>query len=164
MLIQQKIRNFGNEPAPASTDWLPLEWYETRKRILHRKTLGGRELSLRFLQENPELTEGDVLFENSELLIAVTVIPCPCMIIRPDDILTAAAVCYEIGNRHLPLFYEDNELLVPYDKPLMQLLLAQGYQVSSADRKLLHPLKTTVTPHGENSSLFSKIMKRTQSA
>lgn len=164
MLIQQKIRNLGNEPAPAHTDRLPLEWYETRKRILRRKTLGGRELSLRFLQENPELTEGDVLFESSELLIAVTVMPCPCIVIRPGDVLTAAAVCYEIGNRHLPLYYEGNELLVPYDKPLMQLLLAQGFSVVSESRKLLHPLKTTVTPHGENSSLFSKIMKRTQSA
>ena len=164
MLIQHKIRNLGNEPAPACTDLLPLEWYETRKRILRRKTLGGRELSLRFLQENPALSEGDVLFESSELLIAVTVIPCACIVIRPESLLTATAVAYEIGNRHLPLYYEGNELLVPYDKPLMQLLQAQGFPAISAERKLLHSLKTTVTPHGESSSLFSKIIKLTQPA
>jgi urease accessory protein len=73
-----------------------------------------------------------------------------------------ASVCYEIGNKHLPLFYEDECLLVPLDIPLMRLLSAQGYDVKEEKRKLLQPLKTTVSPHGDsNSSLFSKIMKLT---
>jgi len=164
MLIQQKIRNLGKEPAPPHTDRLPLEWFETRKRILRRTTLGGIELSLKFLQENPELTEGDVLFESDALLIAVTVIPCNCIVIRPADLLQTAAVCYEIGNRHLPLYYDDCELLVPFDKPLMQLLQQQNIPVNTGERQLLHPLKTTVSPHGESNSLFSKIIKRTQPA
>ncbi len=162
MLIQQKIRNLGKDPAPPHTDRLPLEWFETRKRILRRKTLGGIELSLKFLQENPELTEGDVLYESDDLLISVTVIPCNCIVIRPADWLQTAAVCYEIGNRHLPLYFDDSELLVPFDRPLMQLLQQQNIPVTAADRQLLQPLKTTVAPHGESSSLFSKIIKRTQ--
>ena len=59
-----------------------------------------------------------------------------------------ASVCYEIGNKHLPLFYEDDELLLPYEAPLFQLLLAAGYDVKQGKRKLLDPLRTSVTPHG----------------
>ena len=54
MLIQQKIGNLGsmysgNRPV----DWLQLEWYETHKRVLRKRTQSGRELSLKFLKEDP---------------------------------------------------------------------------------------------------------------
>jgi len=77
-----------------------------------------------------------------------------------------ASVCYEIGNKHLPLFYQDEALLIPLDIPLLRLLTAQGYEVKEEKRKLLQALKTTVSPHGEaaNETLFSKIMKLTNPA
>ncbi len=159
MLIQEKIRNLGNQTPPPHTDWLELHWYETRKRILRKITRGGREVSLKFLRENAELTEGDVLLEKDDLLIAVTVIPCSCIVIRPENLYQAASVCYEIGNRHLPLFFDGGDLLVPFEKPLLLLLQAQGYAVETAERRLLQPLSTTVSPHGESSSLFTRIMK-----
>ena len=76
-----------------------------------------------------------------------------------------ASVCYEIGNKHLPLFYEAEEVLVAYEAPLFRLLAASGYEVSAGKRKLIHPLKTSVAAHehqGKNSeTLFSKIMRLT---
>jgi urease accessory protein len=73
-----------------------------------------------------------------------------------------ASICYEIGNKHLPLFFENDELLVPFEMPLYKLLTAQGYGVKQEQRKLLQPLKTTVSPHSNSSeTLFSKIMKLT---
>ncbi len=74
-----------------------------------------------------------------------------------------ASVCYEIGNKHLPLFYESDELLVPYEDPLFRLLAAGGFNPVREKRKLLQPLKTTVAAHGHNggSSLFSKILQLT---
>jgi urease accessory protein len=75
-----------------------------------------------------------------------------------------ASVCYEIGNKHLPLFYANDELLVPFEFPLFRLLSVQHYDVKQEERKLLQPLNTTVLPHGHGgSSLFSKIMKLTTS-
>jgi urease accessory protein len=77
-----------------------------------------------------------------------------------------ASVCYEIGNKHLPLFYEADQLLVPFEMPLYNLLLVQGYAVNQEERKLLHPLKTSVMPHtvGIGDSVFSKIMQITTPA
>jgi urease accessory protein len=119
-------------------------------------------MSLKFMNENPDLTDGDILYEDEELVIVVEVLPCECLVIQPKDTFEMASVCYEIGNKHLPLFFHKNELLVPFDQPLFKLLSAQGYSVNQEKRKLLNPLKTTVSPHGHNTeSLFSRIMKMT---
>jgi urease accessory protein len=75
-----------------------------------------------------------------------------------------ANICYEIGNKHLPLFYQNEELLVVWDKPLFSLLEKANYIVSAEKRKLLNPLKTSVAAHTHivsNESFFSKIIKLT---
>jgi urease accessory protein len=163
MLIQEKKGNIQSYIIGNRTiDKLLLQWYETSKRIQRKTTIGGRQVSLKFLQENPALTEGDVLFEDELTIIVVEILPSDCLIIIPKNMYEMASICYEIGNKHLPLFFEDDELLVPFEKPLYKLLLAQSYDVEQAERKLLKPLKTTVAAHGSQSeTLFSKIMKLT---
>lgn len=165
MIIKNKIGNLASHPAAGrQIDWLCLEWYETNKRIQRKKTQSGREISLKFMNENPGLTQGDILFKDQQLIIAVDVLPCDCLIIYPKDMKEMASVCYEIGNKHLPLFFESNSLLVPFEQPLYRLLTAQGYEVKQDKRKILYPIKTTVSPHAHgNESLFSKIMKLTAS-
>lgn len=167
MLIQNKIGNLSDMDTKGKIiDWLPIEWYEARKRIFRKTTRSGKELSIKFLNDNPALTEGDILFADDEGMIAVAILPCDCIVVHPTNMFQMASVCYEIGNKHLPLFYEAEALLIPADKPLLRLLLAQGYDVKEEKRKLLHPLKTTVAPHGDagNQTLFSKIMKLTSPA
>jgi urease accessory protein len=166
MIIREKagrITDYGGlgiEP-----DWLDLEWFETRKRILHKKTGAGVTLSMKFLAESPEITEGDVLYTDATLLIVARILPCDCIVVKPGSLFETASLCYEIGNKHLPLFFEDDALLVPFEMPLYRLLIAQGYVAQREDRKLLHPLRTTVSPHpsGNGGSLFSKIMQLTNS-
>ena len=161
MLIQQKIGNINTIQINHKTiDWLELHWFETNKRIQRKHTQSGQEIALNFLQENPNLTQGDILFEDEQSIIAVEVLPCECIVVAPKNMFEMASVCYEIGNKHLPLFFENDELLVPHEMPLYKLLIAQGYIVKQEQRKLLQPLKTTVAPHSStNDSLFSKIMK-----
>jgi len=139
-----------------------LDWYETNKRILHKKTVLGRDISMKFLNENPQLGVGDIVYEDDFSLIAIDIKECDAIVIRPASMYEMAAVCYEIGNKHLPLFYQDEEIVVAYEVPLFALLTAGGYNIEQAKRKLIQPLKTTVTPHGSSSnSLFNRIMKLT---
>jgi urease accessory protein len=163
MLVQRKLGNLDlYKVANRMIDWLPLQWYETGKRIQRKKTLAGCELALKFTNENPALNQGDILYEDEAIIIAVDILPCDCLVIEPRDMFEMASVCYEIGNKHLPLYFHDNYLLVPFEQPLFRLLLAQGYAVKKDNRKLLQPLRTTVAPHAHtNESLFSKIMKLT---
>ena len=163
MLIQEKIGHINSFQINNQTiDLLQLEWYETRKRILRKQTNSGKEVLLKFLNENPELTEGDILYVDESTIISVFILPCNCIVLQPKNMFEMASVCYEIGNKHLPLFYEADELLVPFEMPLFNLLLVQGYAVQQEERKLLHPLKTTIAPHtiGISESVFSKIVEQ----
>ena len=164
MLIQQKSGNIHSvDTQNKAIDYVAFEWYETNKRIQIKKSVAGREVTLKFMSENPCLTQGDILFEEEDYFIAVDVLPCECMVICPENMFDTASVCYEIGNKHLPLFIENNDLLVPYEKPLFTMLTAQGYVIKLEQRKLLTPLRTSVSPHAHNGgdSLFTKIMKLT---
>jgi urease accessory protein len=163
MLIQQKLGNIRTiDLNNRSIDWLQLEWFETSKRILRKQTRSGNDIALKFLDKNPALTQGDVLYEDETIILAIDILPCEVLVIQPANLFEMASVCYEIGNKHLSLFYEKDELLVPFEMPLFRLLSAQGYAIKQDKRKLLHPLKTTVAPHAHsNSSLFSKIMQLT---
>ena len=84
MVIQQKLGNLNTFSLEnRAIDWLPLEWYETNKRILHKKTLSGRQIILKFLKESPGLTQDDVVYEDEQCLVVIDIIPCDAMVIHP---------------------------------------------------------------------------------
>lgn len=164
MIIKQKISNIKDEDQGGLLiDYLELEWYETSKRILHKKTNSGREVTLKFLNHRQELAEGDILFRDNQYTIVVAIRTCEAIIVKPRTMYEMAYVCYEIGNKHLPLFYENDELLIPYESPIMKILQASGFKPSIQNRKLMNQLKTSVTPHphAESKSLFSRILQLT---
>lgn len=168
MIIKEKIGNLNAfDVADKSIDFVIIEWFEVNKRIQHKRTKSGREIILKFMNDSPSLTEGDVLHVDGKSLIAVEIQPCDSIIIQPSSMYQMATVCYEIGNKHLPLFFEKDEILVPYEAPLFKLLSAAGYELKRENKKLLNQLRTTVSPHTQpesKPSLFSKILQFTTSS
>ena len=165
MIIKEKIGNIKDVATDKrAMDNVLLEWHETNKRILHKHSQHGKEITIRFLKENQNLTEGDIIYQDDESIVVIDIMPCEVIIIRPGNMHEMASVCYEIGNKHLPLFFQDDELLVPFEEPLFRLLNTGGYNIMKGERKLISPLRSTVTPHGHNSeSLFARILKLTTS-
>lgn len=163
MLIQEKIGSLAHfDAGDRNIDYLPIEWYETGKRILRKPTRAGRDMALRFLKESPALADGDILYADDQTVIAVEILPCDAMTIKMTTPSAIAAACYEIGNRHLPLFLEENELLAPFEDPLFRWLTANGYNPTRQERKLLHALRSTIIAHDHGGpSLFSKILQLT---
>ena len=165
MVIKEKLGNLNSfEISSRSIERVAIEWYEASKRILHKRTQSGREVAIKFLQEAQNLTNDDILWYDDKLAIVVDIQSCEVISIRPGSMQEMASVCYEIGNKHLPLFYSNGELLVPFEAPLFQMLTASGYEVAKQNRKLLNQLKTTVSPHINTESrqgLFSKILQLT---
>jgi len=164
MIIHKKmgtIKDYTTEDL--ILDLLPIEWYETNKRILHKQTKSGKQVVLKFLNESPDLMQDDVIFADEQYIVAIDIQPCDAIIIQPASMQQMAAVCYEIGNKHLPLFLQGDEVLVPYEAPLFSMLTAAGYNPLREKRKLVHLVRTTVSPHGHsgNGSLFSKILQLT---
>ncbi|MDX1326751.1 MAG: urease accessory protein UreE [Arenibacter sp.] len=144
-------------------DRLYLEWFEMPKRIMRKRSKNGKEVAIKFLREGQRLQEGDIVFEDEDSIVIVEVLPCESLEVTPRNLLEMGTVCYEIGNKHLPLFIQDDKVLVAYEKPLERLLIATGYQVEKKHCKLVNMLKANIDhSHGSNNpSLFSRILDLT---
>lgn len=162
MIISEKPKQTNVQDSDKTIVWIDFDWFETNKRIQHKTARDGQTFRLKFLKENPNLKAGDLLLEKENTAYYINILPCNCLVINPKSNFETASICYEIGNKHLPLYYEDEVLLVPFEKPLFHQLKAMGFDVFEAKKSLLTPLKTTVAPHEESKSLFSKIMDLTE--
>src|SRR6202012_2442392 len=102
MIIQSISGNVATLPLEGKEiDVLPLEWFETHKRIQRKRSRGGQELAFRFLQENPNLQEGDIVFLDTTRAVVVEIQPCEAIVLTPATMLEMGTICYEIGNKHL---------------------------------------------------------------
>ncbi len=154
MLIEKKIGSFKSMvPGCRRVETIALHWYETAKKILHKKTDAGREVVLKLFNETERLTQDDVMYTSEDLVICIDIIPAKAIVLRPASAKDMAWLCYEIGNKHLPLFYDDEELSMPYEDPVFTMLVAAGFTPLIENRKLLLQLKTSVAPHGQGNSI-----------
>lgn len=125
------------------TDLVELEWFDTEKRILRVRTVGGQEIGFRNLSGAP-LQDGDILFEDEQQRIVVSILRCLCLIFHPRDKMEMARVCFEIGNRHLPVYINEKaEVILAYESPVHQFLKNGCYDVTVGVRVILqtHTLK-----------------------
>lgn len=161
MLIKEILGNTAQQSLDKLTiDLLEIEWYEATKRIQRKTSNGGTDLSIKFLKEGQRLNEGDILYQDNEKAIVVHIKPCDAIVIKPKTMLQMGTVCYEIGNKHMPLFIQEELVLMPFEMPMFRWLEASGYEPLKEEHQLLNLLKSNVEPHGHSgsTSLFSKII------
>ncbi|KIA98137.1 urease accessory protein UreE [Flavobacterium sp. JRM] len=161
MLIKEILGNTAQQPlGKLKVDLLEIEWYESTKRIQRKTSNGGTELSIKFLKEGQRLRDGDILYQDNDTAIVVYIKPCEALVIKPTTMLQMGTVCYEIGNKHMPLFIQDDKVLMPFEMPMFRWLEAAGYEPTKEEHQLLNLLKSNVEPHGHagSTSLFSKII------
>ena len=117
-------------------DYVDIHWDEAFKK-LHRKTSqGGTELGIRL--DDSVLTRGlnqdDVLAVEGDTVYAVNIPPCEVIVVTVDEHHPhmVAKVCYEIGNRHAPLFWgaKEGTFITPYNHII--LATAVGIENSSS--------------------------------
>ncbi len=129
--------------ARKTVDPLQLDYADAQKHLLRRTTRGGRDIALH-LSPGAQLRglhDGDVLLEDGDTVVAVEILPVMALVAHPDGVADVAQLCYEIGNRHAPLYeltdsegrlsfavlydaaMEDlfGKLQVPYDKEEVKL-------------------------------------------
>ena len=108
-------------------EYVEIEWHEAFKKI-HRKTSDqGTDVGIRM--DDSVLTrglfQGEVIYADEEVVVAVSTPPCEVIEISltPGHDMMAAKVCYEIGNRHAPLFWGENGTYITiYDEPMMAMV------------------------------------------
>lgn len=132
-------------------DYVPLEWFESERNILRKKSRSGCEVALRLLKEGQRLKHDDVVFVSDELVIAIEILPSEVIVLSPKTLPEMARACYEIGNKHSPLFLDGDEVTLPYDKPMFEWLQAAGFEPKKAERRLSQALRAnSAQGHGHS--------------
>ena len=106
-------------------DTLCLTWEErrwTRKRVV---TSGGREVGLA-LPTGSLLRPGDIVAVEADWYLAIEGKPEPVLAVAAKDRAEAIRVAFDVGNRHFPLAISGEDLLVPDDTAMEQLLTRLG--------------------------------------
>ncbi|WP_293942598.1 MULTISPECIES: urease accessory protein UreE [unclassified Sphingobacterium] len=155
MIITEITRNINREQINKRRDPLAIEWYESTKRIQRLRTVEGMDIAVKLLGNTSCLQEGDILYEDEEKIVVVTIKPCEVIKVTAIDFLEVAFVSSEIGNKHLPLFVEANELLMPYERSMYEWLAKNGFAPVCCVHQLLHPLNANVDPKHHQTLKFS---------
>ena len=119
-----------------SMEYVDIEWDESFKKIHRKVTDKGREVGIRMDDSilTRGLFEGDVIYMDDDLVISVHTPPCEVIhiTVSTDHAFMIPKVCYEIGNRHAPLFYGEDSytFLTPYNEPML-LMLSRLHGVSA---------------------------------
>lgn len=106
-------------------DTLWLTWEErrwTRKRVV---TTQGREVGLA-LPTGSLLRPGDVVAVEDEWYLEIDAKPEPVLAVTPKSRDEAIRVAFDVGNRHFPVAISGDDLLVPDDTAMEQLLTRLG--------------------------------------
>lgn len=108
-------------------EYVEIQWHEAFKKIHRKSTDQGREVGIRMDDSvlSRGLFQGDVIYADEEVVIAVSTPPCEVIEISLTEghEMMAAKVCYEIGNRHAPLFWGENGTYITiYDEPMMAMV------------------------------------------
>ena len=137
MLLVQEIVTEVVKVPPLERDVVKLDW-EARQRCRQRlKTEAGREIGLA-LPTGTVLSPGDILYRNAEVEIVVEGLPEKVFVLRPERIEDYGLACFQIGNLHRPIAFDDGAILVPYDPVLENQLSRLGLHYTIEERVFTH--------------------------
>lgn len=146
MILVETVLPVGNAVC-RQVDELELEWYEAVKSIIRRKTKNGVEVAVRKEGSKP-LEDGDLLWQDGDRCIIVAIRPCDCIVVQPESVRAMGIICFEVGNRHIPLFIDEAAtLLMAYEHALFELLVRLGFDPVIERRKLSYTQSLRPTVH-----------------
>ncbi|RDW19364.1 urease accessory protein UreE [Oceanobacillus chungangensis] len=139
MIIERVVTNIEQMPQDEierrHKEKVYLESDDLMKRIQRVTTDHGKELGIR-LKEARDLVAGDVLFMDEKNMIIVDVLTDDLIIISPRSIKEMGIIAHQLGNRHLPAQFEENDMLVQYDYLVAELLDDLQIPYRREDRKV----------------------------
>lgn len=112
-----------------------LESAHLMKRIQRVTTDHGKEIGIR-LKDPRDLVAGDVLYMDDHDMIIIDVLSDDLLIISPRSLQEMGTIAHQLGNRHLPAQFEENEMLVQYDYLVEELLQELQIPFKREERKV----------------------------
>ena len=124
-----------------------LESADLVKRIQRVTTDHGKEIGIR-LKDPRDLVAGDVLYMDDKNMIIIDVLSDDLLVISPRSLKEMGTIAHQLGNRHLPAQFEDDEMLVQYDYLVEELLQELQIPFKREDRKVKQAFRHIGHSHG----------------
>jgi len=96
------------------------------------------------------LHDGDVIFADERLVVAVLVAADDVLVFEPGSIRAAIGIAHALGNRHLPIQAEGDAIVVRYDPLLESLGAEHGVSVRREQRVITQPFRHAHAPHAHD--------------
>ncbi|NEU31839.1 urease accessory protein UreE [bacterium LRH843] len=139
MLIEKIVTNVSEmkkeEIEQRHVEKIYLESAHLMKRIQRVKTDHGKEIGIR-LKEPRDLLVGDVLYMDEKNLIVVDVLADDVLVISPRTMNEMGTIAHQLGNRHLPAQFEQDDMIVQYDYLVEELLRDLEIPFERTERKV----------------------------
>ena len=133
MIIVEKIVTTQRGLSPSKRDIVRLDWEARQKCRQRLRTEAGREIGLA-LPTGTCLSPGDVLYRDADVEIVVEGKPEKVFALRPEKREAFGLACYQIGNLHRPIGFDDGAILVPYEPVLEKQLTRLGFTYTVEER------------------------------
>ncbi|MFF2855073.1 urease accessory protein UreE [Peribacillus sp. NPDC058002] len=139
MIIEKIVANIEamdrEEIAKRHMEKVYLESANLVKRIQRVTTDHGHEIGIR-LKELRDLKAGDVLYMDDKNMIVVDVLSDDLLVISPRSLNEMGTIAHQLGNRHLPAQFEENDMLVQFDYLVEELLQELQIPFTREERKV----------------------------
>ena len=145
MLLIQKIVTEVVKVPSLERDVVFLDWEGRQKCRQRLETESGRELGLA-LPTGTVLSPGDILYREADVEIVVQGLPERVFVLRPESVEDYGIACYQIGNLHRPIGFDDGAILVPYEPVLENQLSRLRLHYTIAERVFTHVARQSA-PH-----------------
>jgi urease accessory protein len=106
-------------------DRLSLSWEQRRWLRGRFTTERGRQIGIA-LPTGVQIEPGRIMWIGHEWYLTMAAALEPLLAIRPDNHQEAIRIAFEVGNLHFPLAISGDDLLVPDDSAMIQLLSRIG--------------------------------------
>ena len=133
MIIVEKIVTIQKGLSPSERDLVRLNWEARQKCRQRLRTEAGREIGLA-LPTGTRLSPGDVLYRDADIEIVVKGEPEKVFALHPEKREAFGLACYQIGNLHRPIGFDDGAILVPYEPVLEKQLIRLGFTYTVEER------------------------------
>ena len=133
MIIVEEIVTTQTGLFPSERDLVNLNWEARQKCRQRLRTKAGREIGLA-LPTGTRLSPGDVLYRDAGVEIVVEGKPEKVFVLRLEKCEAFGLACYQVGNLHRPIGFNDGAILVPYEPVLEKQLTRLGFTYTVEER------------------------------
>ncbi|MDE0297142.1 MAG: urease accessory protein UreE [Candidatus Poribacteria bacterium] len=145
MLLAQEIVTEVAKVSSLERDVVKLDWESRQKCRQRLKSEAGREIGLA-LPTGTVLLPGNILYRDAEVEIVVEGAPEKVFVLRPESTEDYGLTCYQIGNLHRAIGFDNGAILVPYEPVLENQFCRLGFQYTIEERTFTHAARQSA-PH-----------------